>query len=176
MESERETLSKQALIAQNVGLSQQVSQLKFELQQLKQVVFGGKTERFVPSQPPEQLSPGLPVEPAPVATTSQKANYIRQKLERNEKKPVRQALPTHMPRTEIIIEPEGDLTGLRKIREKITEKLEYELGRDGQSPMYMSLQTVAEKLPGYQLLSTNKKNFPLTQSLGEDKYKTTSSW
>ena len=61
METARETLSKQALIAQNVALSQQVSQLKFELEQLKRVVFGSKSERFVPSPPAEQLSLGLQV-------------------------------------------------------------------------------------------------------------------
>ena len=128
METARETLSKQALIAQNVALSQQVSQLKFELEQLKRVVFGSKSERFVPRPPAEQLSLGLEVEAAPPVSTPQKVNYIRQKPQRKEK-PVRQPLPAHLPRTEIIIEPEGDLTGLRKIGEEITEELEYKPGK-----------------------------------------------
>lgn len=47
METAREPLSKQALIAQNVALSQKVSQLKFELEQLKRVVFGSKSDCHV---------------------------------------------------------------------------------------------------------------------------------
>ena len=35
-------------------------------------------------------------------------------------------LPEHLPRKEHIIEPEGDLTGFKKIGEEVTEELEYE--------------------------------------------------
>lgn len=63
METVWETLSKEQLIEQNVVLSQENSQLKtelekfkFELAQLKRLIYGSKSERFVPSQPCEQLS------------------------------------------------------------------------------------------------------------------------
>ena len=101
-----ETLSKQALIAQHVALSQQVSQPKFELEQLKRVVFGSKSECFVPSQLAEQLSLVLQVEELLPVGTPQKANYIRQKPQRKEK-PVRKPLPAHLPRTETSLSQKG---------------------------------------------------------------------
>jgi transposase len=38
-------------------------------------------------------------------------------------------LPEHLQRKEVIIEPSGDITGLRRIGEEITEELDYEPGR-----------------------------------------------
>ena len=37
----------------------------------------------------------------------------------------RDALPEHLPVREVIIEPEEDTTGLKKIGEEVTETLEY---------------------------------------------------
>jgi transposase len=135
METAWETLSKEQLIEQNKGLTQQVSQLKtelekfkFELAQIKRLIYGSKSERFVPAQPSEQLSLALGVEELPIEPVIEKITYSRQKNTRQEK-PVRQPLPAHLPRKEIIIEPEGDLSGMRKIGEEITEELEYEPGR-----------------------------------------------
>ncbi len=39
--------------------------------------------------------------------------------------PERNAIPDHLPVREVVIEPEGATTGLRKIGEEVTETLEY---------------------------------------------------
>lgn len=135
METAWETLTKAQLIDQAIALSRENSHLrselekfKFELAQLKRLIFGSKSERFVPSQPSEQLSLGFNLEEQPREAVTEKITYTREKSPRKEK-PVRQGLPAHLPRKEIIIEPEGDLRGMRKIGEEVTEELEYEPGK-----------------------------------------------
>lgn len=96
-----------------------------ELAQLKRMIFGVRSERFEgvldSSQIP--LFEGAPsVEVAPVI--SEPITYTRKK-----KKPVRQALPSHLPREVIVIEPDVDTTGLKKIGVEVTETLDYRAAR-----------------------------------------------
>jgi transposase len=103
--------------------------LKQELTQLKRMIFGAKSERFVP-QPLEQLTLGLitPEEKKPEPKT-ETVTYNRTKEEPTKTiGHARTSLPAHLPRVETIIEPEGDLTGAKKIGEEITELLEYKQG------------------------------------------------
>lgn len=101
--------------------------LQHQLEELKRMVFGAKSERFVPV-PPNQLSLGfeddVPIEEAPAVHIS----YTKKKA--IARKPGgRQLLPEHLERKEIIIEPEGNLEGLKKIGEEVKEQLEYQPGK-----------------------------------------------
>lgn len=63
-----------------------------------------------------------PQETTPKETASKETiTYTQEK----QKHPGRHALPEHLPVSEIIIEPEQDTPGLKKIGEEITETLEY---------------------------------------------------
>jgi transposase len=107
--------------------------LQHELNSLKRMIFGSKHERFVPTaNNPAQTSLDLTVEQ--VATCSvidaKKITYTRTTTDVTDKKehPGRMKLPEHLERREIVIEPEEDVSGLKKIGAEITEELEYEPG------------------------------------------------
>lgn len=103
--------------------------LEHQLNQLKRLVFGSRHERFIPSVSPEQLSIDLNTQAAALTVAAepriQNIQYTRnQKKEANEKIPVRMKLPADLPREQIILEPDQDVTGMKKIGEEITEELE----------------------------------------------------
>ena len=97
-----------------------VAQLEHERAELKRLIFGSKSERFVPEQKPEQMTL---FEEAPAVEISREEEVAAHRRAR--KKPVRQALPDHLPRQVIVIEPAIDRTDLKKIGEEITETLDY---------------------------------------------------
>ena len=95
-----------------------------ELAQLKRLIFGQKRERFVPLLNEQQLDIALNEEPSaapPVSTTTTTTiSYTRhQKKSSTTKLPGRNPLPAHLRREEIRLEPEGDLSDLKKIGEEI---------------------------------------------------------
>lgn len=100
-------------------------QLQDELAQLKRMIFGSKSERFVPAVHPSQSSLfELPAQENPQA--KEQISYERKKAEKISKDfGGRQILPAHLDRIEIIIEPTESTEGLKKIGEEITEELEY---------------------------------------------------
>lgn len=108
-----------------VETEEQLAQLSHELAQLKRLVFGARSERFVPGFELDQLPlfGGAPPKEEPAATET--ITYTKRK----KGKPVRQALPSHLPREVIVIEPDVDTSGMRKIGEEITETLDYVPGR-----------------------------------------------
>lgn len=103
-------------------------QLKDELAQLKRLVFGSRHERFIPSIPQEQLALGLVAEKIanPATAAVQTIAYTRnQKRETTEKiQTGRMKLPADLPREQVILEPQEDVSGMKKIGEEITEELE----------------------------------------------------
>ena len=110
-------------------------QLRHELEQLKKMIFAARSERFLPADvsSSHQLSLGLTPEQQQTASAgqSQKISYTRiindpASIPVNH--PVRTALPAHLERKEIILEPE-QTEGLRKIGEEVTEELEYQPGK-----------------------------------------------
>jgi transposase len=103
--------------------------LQQELAQLKRMIFGSKSERYVPTDT-GQLSLGFDI--APIETPEAEAKqitYTRQKPGKKKKVPVRMPLPSHLHREEIIIEPNESIEGAKKIGEEITEILEYTPGK-----------------------------------------------
>ncbi len=117
----------ETLRQENQALREQVALLTHELAQLKRLVFGTKSERFVPSGEADQLplfeANASPAEVEPPPRVSVPVST------RPRQKPVRQVLPSHLPRQVIVIEPEGDLTRLKKIGEEVTETLDYRPAR-----------------------------------------------
>lgn len=99
--------------------------LKNELAQLKRMIFGSKSERYIP-QDKSQLSLELDIEVPEIPETEQ---IIVKRKKNDKKKPVRTELPSHLYREEIIIEPEAIAEGSKRIGEVVTEILEYTPGK-----------------------------------------------
>jgi transposase len=96
-----------------------------EFNKLKKMVYGSKKDRWKPVEvPSEQLSLGFEgmQEEVAVAPKTEQITYTRKK---NANHKGRQALPTDLPVEEVIIEPEGDLTGMKHIGDEITETVDY---------------------------------------------------
>lgn len=105
-------------------LRQENAYLKQELAELKRLIFGKKSERFIPEENPGQAQL---FESAVEPDSKQVSETFERKATQVKKKPVRQELPAHLPRLERTIEPEGiDITNARKIGEEITEYLNYQ--------------------------------------------------
>ena len=111
-----------------------IASLQQELSQLKKMIFGSKHERFIPSENnPSQLALGIEAEAVAACNIidAKKIEYTRIKTEVKEPiaHPGRYKLPEHLERKEIIIEPQQNIEGCKKIGEEITEELEYEPGK-----------------------------------------------
>src|SRR3954449_5211561 len=111
-----------------------ITTLTHELEQLMKIIFGSRSERFIAADPAAasvQLSLGL--EAATIAqcniTEAAKVAYIRTKTELAENKPQahpgRMKLPSHLRREVILLQPDMDVTGLRKIGDEVSEVLDY---------------------------------------------------
>ncbi len=134
----------QALRAENEGLRrhlraaqdqahayrEKLAGLEHELAGLKRLIFGARSERFVPASTPEQLplfDRATPSASEPAAEALPEHVLAPRRTRR--KKPVRQVLPSHLPREVIVIEPDGDTTDLKKIGQEVTETLDYRPAR-----------------------------------------------
>lgn len=103
---------------------EQVALLTFQLEQLKRMIFGSRSERFVPTAPGQATL--FEVAPAEEPVTEQ-IRYTRVKAG-EKKQPVREAIAAHLPRVERVIEPVQVPEGAKRIGEEITETLEYTPG------------------------------------------------
>lgn len=109
---------------------EQIADLKFQLAELKRMIFGSKSERYVPANPDQLQLPLLECEPI------KQPEPVKQLVVRNKPEstkatvlPVRSPIPAHIPRRTTEILPEGiDLEKAVKIGEEITEYLDYEPG------------------------------------------------
>lgn len=109
-----------------------IAAFEHELANLKRIIFGSKSESFIPQNTPSaQLT--LDIQAEAVATCSvikaQKIEYTRQQLEIKKNHPGRTPLPEHLERREFIIEPLQKAEGCKKIGDEVTEELEYEPGK-----------------------------------------------
>ena len=122
--------------AVNEQLQFEMTDLKHQLDQLKKMIFGSKHERFVPSNNSTnnlQLSLNLEAETIEQCkiTDATKIEYIRTKtqvIENKKPHPGRMKLPEHLRRETTILQPDTDVTNLKKIGEEITEILDYTPG------------------------------------------------
>ena len=112
-------MSKDEQIAE---LQRENASLKQELNTLKKLIFGSKSERYKAQSDDTQLHLFVENEDEkPQESETQAISYIRKKTNHSG----RGKLPDHLPVEEIIIEPEEDMTGLKKIGEEVTESLKY---------------------------------------------------
>jgi transposase len=106
-----------------------ITYLEQELAQLKRMIFGSKSERFV-QQDPGQLSLDLGTEQQErLEEETEELSFTRRKTNGKKEIPVRLPLPSHLHREVIVIEPREDITGGKKIGEVVTEILEYTPGK-----------------------------------------------
>ena len=112
----------QELLVSHNTIKEENSFLKEQLAQLYKLIAGSKSESFVTQAVIDQLSLFSEDTPQSVEETpKQTITYTRDK----QKHSGRNALPEHLPVREVIIEPEEDTTGCKKIGEEISETLEY---------------------------------------------------
>lgn len=100
--------------------------LKQQLAEIKRMIFGSKSERFVPADD-SQMSL-FEVEKKNEEPQSEQVSYTRKKAEKEKQKAIRAKIPSHLPRVEEVIEPQNIAEGSKKIGEEITEILEYTPG------------------------------------------------
>ena len=116
-------------VQQSQNLQIKIDTLEHQLAELKRMIFGSKSERFVPASS-DQLALGLDIgDPQQPVAEEQTVSYSRRIPRKKDKKGhSRLPIPSHIPRVETDIYPKEDITGARKIGEAITEVLEYKPG------------------------------------------------
>jgi transposase len=116
-------------------LREQVAAVTFELNQLRKMVFGSRRERFIPAPgiTKAELQLALDLDAETIAgckiSGATKIEYIRTRTEVIPNKPKvhpgRTKLPGHLRRETVILKPDEDVSGLKKIGEDVTEILDY---------------------------------------------------
>ena len=125
MESTETVTISKAEYEQLLATKSEVAYLKFQLAELKRLIFGAKSERcIVPN--PEQTTLFDIAADQPVAPPTEEITYTRKKTQKEKKQPLRLELPSHLERRVEVIEPENIPADAKKIGEAVTELLEYE--------------------------------------------------
>lgn len=111
------------LLLEHQEFQSKYENLEQQLTELKRLIFGSKSERFVSAET-GQLGLFEESSTSEIPTEQQQISYTRVKP-KEKKVPVRNVLPAHLPRVEEIIEPENLEKDAVKIGEQITEILDY---------------------------------------------------
>jgi len=124
----------QRVVADHQKLASENLDLKQRIAWFERMMFGRKSERFVPSE--EGLGQ-LKLE-FEAAAAQELEQTVRQMIEAHERKVPqkkgdahkgRLPIPADIPRVEEVIEPMEDVSGMKRIGEDVTEVLEYDPGR-----------------------------------------------
>ena len=107
------------------NLKSEVVWLKNQLAELKRLIFGAKSERFITPYPDQATLFDL-TEETTAQNLTEDITYTRTKSSQEKKQPQRMELPSHLERREEVIEPEDLQQDAKKIGEAVTEVLEYE--------------------------------------------------
>jgi len=158
---EQELVSKKELLEVVEHWKTSYQLLKYELDQVKKLIYGSRHERFTTApQNPAQLSLDIQAEAvqATSLTSAQQISYTRKGTQQPKPSiaPVRTKLPDNLPRVPVILEPTAVPDGAVKIREEQTEELDYQPGhffvRQYIRPVYVSKDTfVIADLPSRPL-------------------------
>lgn len=115
-------------------LNYTIAALSHQLEQMQKMIFGSRHERFVPADDNKtnyQLSLALDADTIAQCkiTGATKVQYLRTKTELTQSKPRihpgRMKLPEQLRRDIIILQPDTDVTGLKKIGDEVSEVLDY---------------------------------------------------
>jgi transposase len=102
-----------------------IAELSYQLSQLQKLIFGAKSERFIPTTSDVNqlnLFGDIPVDDTITAPETQTVTYERKTPKKHEG---RNEIPDHLPVEVVIIEPDEDTTGMVKIGDEETITLEY---------------------------------------------------
>ncbi len=149
------------VVADNQELAAQFQDVKFQLEQMKRMLFGKKSERTVLDDTQLSLD-GFSGESSDEKAEKGEKQQIVITRSKPKKKPVRTEIPSHIPRRREVLAPEDIPEGSRKIGEVITEILEY------QQPVLYVRQIVREKYALPQdagLIIPNLPTVPLPKSI-----------
>lgn len=102
--------------------------LRYQLEDLRRMIYGSKSERYVAEDSQLSLFDDLKNN-SEQEPKQEEISYKRTKPNKDNKRPVRLQIASHLPRIKEIVEPEGITDDMRKIGEEITEILEYEAGK-----------------------------------------------
>jgi transposase len=125
MASEETVLIPKTEYEQLLSQKSRISLLEHQLAELKRLIFGAKSERFVSVSDMATGNLFEMPEAEPVQKQVEEISYTRNKAE-GKKHPLRMELPAHLPRHEEVIEPENLPEGAIKIGEAVTEILDYQ--------------------------------------------------
>jgi transposase len=109
---------------QLIATKSEVAYLKFQLAELKRMIFGAKSERFIANGTDQPTLFELPEEVA-IEKPKEEIAYTRNKPQ-EKRHPLRMELPANLPRREEVIEPVDLPVDAKKIGEAVTEVVEYE--------------------------------------------------
>lgn len=158
---EQELVSKKELLEVVEHWKTSYQLLKYELDQVKKLIYGSRHERFTTTpQNAAQLSLDIQTEAvqATPITSAQQISYTRKGTQQSKPSitPVRTKLPDNLPRVPVVLEPTAVPQGAVKIREEQTEELDYQPGhffvRQYIRPVYVIKETfVIADLPSRPL-------------------------
>lgn len=119
------------LQSEHAELNFKYLRLQTELDQIRRLIYGSRSERFAPPVNPEQTTLALNVATIePTGAETQTITYERKKSSSSQTVHAgRNPLPAHLPRVEIILEPTEDVSGMKQIGKEITEQLEFDPGK-----------------------------------------------
>jgi transposase len=113
---------------ENISQRSQIQKLQHQLEQLLRSQFGSKSEKF--SAPENQFELGFNLPPLPQPEKKKETiTYEREKRSGKSNHKGRLPFPEHLPRVDEIHEPKEDVSGMIKIGEEVTERLDCEPGK-----------------------------------------------
>lgn len=121
-------LENEKLRSENQQQKFQIQKLQHQLEQVLRSLYGKKSEKFPVD--PNQLFLDLDLpEPDRKEPQRETITYTRDKSSKESNHKGRLPLPDHLPRVDHVVEPNEDVSGMEKIGEEISERLECEPGK-----------------------------------------------